>query len=188
MNQIACPHCAFAMEDDGSLAGQEVACSSCGGRFFMPIALVAGQSRPSPRVRSRTRSVPIVAVSCVVLAVCGVGYLLAQSSPIGADSKMRAAAKAFLHDEMPADDWHVVKWWPVKSRPRAVGGGHVIMFSARGTNRSGGKSLLEFILVRLADGTIETAQDAYWEYNRVHDLPNRDAIEKRDNDEFWRTH
>lgn len=34
--QFACPFCANALWDDGSLAGQEVACPNCQGRMIMP--------------------------------------------------------------------------------------------------------------------------------------------------------
>ena len=36
MNQFNCPHCGQTLQDDGSLAGQAVACPICGQMFRMP--------------------------------------------------------------------------------------------------------------------------------------------------------
>jgi HEAT repeat protein len=36
MNQFNCPHCGQTLQDDGSLAGQTVACPMCGQMFLMP--------------------------------------------------------------------------------------------------------------------------------------------------------
>ncbi len=52
MNQFNCPHCGQTLQDDGSLAGQTVACPICGQMFRMPGGpqpYVAPARRPSPR-------------------------------------------------------------------------------------------------------------------------------------------
>jgi len=46
MQSVACPYCRNLLANDGSLAGQAVACPLCGGQFRMPPAASAAQSVP----------------------------------------------------------------------------------------------------------------------------------------------
>jgi HEAT repeat protein len=53
MNQFNCPHCGQTLQDDGSLAGQAVACPICGQMFRMPggpqpYVAPAPAAQPSP--------------------------------------------------------------------------------------------------------------------------------------------
>lgn len=42
-HHVSCPHCKHLLIDDGTYAGQPMACPSCGGQFIMP-----GTSQPQP--------------------------------------------------------------------------------------------------------------------------------------------
>ncbi len=46
MQSVACPYCRKLLANDGTLAGQAVACPLCGGQFRMPPAVPAAQPAP----------------------------------------------------------------------------------------------------------------------------------------------
>lgn len=52
--KVACPHCQFAVEDDGSLSGQAVRCPACDRLFQMPVQGVStttlGEIEPTASV------------------------------------------------------------------------------------------------------------------------------------------
>jgi len=94
MNQVRCPHCRYALVDDGQLAQQVVTCSQCQGQFRMPdhAELPAVQALPhqgpSPSTDSSYRSAtrqhtrrkdPTVFVVCgllgLVLAGAGIAFV-----------------------------------------------------------------------------------------------------------------
>jgi len=53
MQSVACPYCRKLLANDGSLAGQAVACPLCGGRFRMPPA-VPQPAQPSAQAQPQT--------------------------------------------------------------------------------------------------------------------------------------
>jgi len=79
---VACPHCGHQLVDDGSLAGQHVACPSCNGHFQMP----AGHSIPPASFRqrpgfqsSRRKALP----SLWLIALLSIGGLCAVGIMVG---------------------------------------------------------------------------------------------------------
>lgn len=47
MQSVACPYCRKLLANDGTLAGQAVACPLCGGQFLMPPAAAAPAPQPA---------------------------------------------------------------------------------------------------------------------------------------------
>lgn len=45
---VACPHCQYTVEDDGSYAGKTVQCPACAGKFTVPGPAVISQGTVSP--------------------------------------------------------------------------------------------------------------------------------------------
>jgi len=91
--QILCPHCRYAMTDDGSLSGQGVACPNCAGHFVMPTTAVAVpvySQRSYSSVRTRPQSDPIrrCAINAILWSVlfvplgCVAGVAISQYAPV----------------------------------------------------------------------------------------------------------
>src|SRR5690348_12444984 len=85
--QVLCPYCQTPMIDDGSLAGQTVACPACGGQLLMPgvappqVQVVQVQPQPVYEpVRRREKGSAASKVGSVIgsilLALAGLMYLV----------------------------------------------------------------------------------------------------------------
>lgn len=108
MQTIACPHCGFGVQDDGSLGGQIVSCPSCVRNFTMPALAVMPQIVPiEPRrsvrldVRANGPSAAIVigglafVIVAIAIAVLVVGEIRAERDKQRAVEALQELDKAF---------------------------------------------------------------------------------------------
>ncbi|MEK6237651.1 MAG: hypothetical protein N2C14_23330, partial [Planctomycetales bacterium] len=81
-SNVFCVQCGHQMVDDGSLAGQQVACLQCGNEFQMPGAAVAlshsspSHSSPSDSYSSKYRKKSSSAGLIATVVIAGAGLFL----------------------------------------------------------------------------------------------------------------
>ncbi len=100
MQIVHCPHCAAALSNDGSLAGQVATCAGCGGLFQMPaLAPAPPADEPDLDVPRRRRqraggnaaftTFVILALVIMPLLTLGVGIYLFASGQLGPKKQIK---------------------------------------------------------------------------------------------------